>query len=577
VTGRTTGRPPSIAAPRSRPGHDRPWVPRVFGVVTYVIGAIDILSGFRHTLRERLPSFTEVVPGVVSAAASAATVVTGILLVLIAHGLKRRKARAWRAAVALLAVSVVLHGIRLHWGALFVALTVLVVLVLERREFHAMGDPRTRWRSLTVFLGLFVASTVIGVIVLLVNRHGIVGGWPGLWPVAQEVWWGLIGVDGGLVLRGQWLEDTISALLLGLGLMTGLTSLYLLLRSPEPRPELTDVDEARLRELLRRSPDSLGYFNLRRDKSVVWSDSRKAAVAYRVVGGVMLASGDPIGDPEAWPGAMTTFLRQAQDHAWTPAVLGCSERAGLTWTRLAGFSAMELGDEAVLEVAGFSLQGRRMRNVRQMVGRVRRAGYTTRVCRVADLSAQERQAVLEDAASWRRSETERGFSMALGRTADPVDPEAVLVTARQGGRVRGMLQFVPWGHDGMSLDLMRRDSAAEPGVTELLVSAAMEAAPALGVQRVSLNFAVFRAVLERGERLGAGPLLRAWRTLLIFASRWFQIESLYRFNAKFGPDWQPRYLMYPGPADLPRVGVAALEAEAFLVWPSFRRLRQAQP
>ena len=213
-----------------------------------------------------------------------------------------------------------------------------------------------------------------------------------------------------------------------------------------------------------------------------------------------------------------------------------------------------------------------MRNVRQMVGRIRRAGYDTRVCRVADLSADERRAVLADAATWRSSETERGFSMALGRTADPLDPDAVLVTASQDGRVRGLLQFVPWGKDGMSLDLMRRDSAAEPGINELLISAAMEAAPALGVHRVSLNFAVFRAVLERGEKLGAGPLLRAWRTVLIFASRWFQIESLYRFNAKFQPEWQPRYLIYPGPADLPRVGVAALEAEAFIVWPSLRRL-----
>jgi lysyl-tRNA synthetase class 2 len=545
--------------------------------VAYLIGAVDVASGLRHTVHDRLRTLPQVVPGVVGDAASAATIVTGILLVLIAHGLRRRKARAWRTTVALLAVSVVLHGVRLHGAAVLVALVVLVVLVLERREFHAVGDPTTRWRSLTVFLGLLATSTGLGVLVLAADRHDIVGGWPGIWPVLQQVWWGLIGVDGDLVLRGERLDEVVSALLLGLGLMTGLTSLYLLLRAPEPHAEMTDADEARLRELLRSSSDSLGYFNLRPDKSVVWSGTRKAAVAYRVVGGVMLASGDPVGDAEAWPGAMAAFLREAQEHAWTPAVLGCSERAGLAWTRVAGLSAMELGDEAVLEVADFSLQGRSMRNVRQMVARIRRAGYGTRVCRVADLSPGERHAVLEDAAGWRRSETERGFSMALGRTADVLDPEAVLVTAVLDGRVRGLLQLVPWGEDGMSLDLMRRDSTAEPGVNELLISAAMEAAPGLGVSRVSLNFAVFRAVLERGERLGAGPLLRTWRTLLVFASRWFQIESLYRFTAKFQPQWQPRYLLYPGAADLPRVGVAALEAEALFVRPSWRRIREGRP
>ncbi|MCW2498909.1 MAG: hypothetical protein JWN87_585, partial [Frankiales bacterium] len=118
---------------------------------------------------------------------------------------------------------------------------------------------------------------------------------------------------------------------------------------------------------------------------------------------------------------------------------------------------------------------------------------------------------------------------------------------------------------------------AENGLNELLIVAALEAAPQLGVQRLSLNFAVFRSALERGERLGAGPVLRAWRAALLFASRWFQIESLYRFNAKFRPDWEPRYVCYPTARDLPRVALAALEAEAFVVWPRLPWSRTDRP
>ena len=88
---------------------------------------------------------------------------------------------------------------------------------------------------------------------------------------------------------------------------------------------------------------------------------------------------------------------------------------------------------------------------------------------------------------------------------------------------------------------------------------------------MSLNFAVFRDAIERGERIGAGPVLRLWRRLLLFASRWWQIESLYRFNVKFRPDWEPRFLSFPNSRDLPRIAVAALEAEAFLVRPRFWR------
>jgi len=142
-----------------------------------------------------------------------------------------------------------------------------------------------------------------------------------------------------------------------------------------------------------------------------------------------------------------------------------------------------------------------------------------------------------------------------------------------------VLHFVPWGTDGLSLDLMRRDREADAGLNELLIVAAMRAAPELGITRLSLNFAVFRSALERGGKLGAGPILRMWRELLLIASRWFQIESLYRFNAKFRPLWEPRFICYRNAREIPRVAIAALEAEAFIVWPhqwlAMRRARHS--
>jgi lysyl-tRNA synthetase class 2 len=161
--------------------------------------------------------------------------------------------------------------------------------------------------------------------------------------------------------------------------------------------------------------------------------------------------------------------------------------------------------------------------------------------------------------------------MALSRLGDPADPDCVVVTAHQDGTLRGLLHFVPWGADGLSLDLMRRDRTADNGLNEFLVASLVDGCPGLGVRRLSLNFAVLRSALERGERLGAGPVAKAWRAVLVGASRWWQIETLYRFNAKFQPAWQPRFLCFPSARDLPRIAVAALEAEAFLVRP--RRLR----
>ena len=114
---------------------------------------------------------------------------------------------------------------------------------------------------------------------------------------------------------------------------------------------------------------------------------------------------------------------------------------------------------------------------------------------------------------------------------------------------------------------MRRDRDADNGLNEFLIVQTMRAAPQLGITGISLNFAVFRSALERGERLGAGPIIKAWRGLLVFASRWFQIDSLYRFNAKFRPIWEPRFICYASTGELPRIAIAMLEAEAFIVWP----------
>jgi lysyl-tRNA synthetase class 2 len=256
------------------------------------------------------------------------------------------------------------------------------------------------------------------------------------------------------------------------------------------------------------------------------------------------------------------------------------------WTRETGLDALELGDEAVVDVKDFSLSGRAMRNVRQMVKRIERAGYETRVRRIRDVGDGELERIRRAAEDWRGTDTERGFSMALGRIGDPADGDCLIATAHKSddepgpyGDLKAILHFVPWGEDGVSLDLMRRDRSADPGMNELLIVAALQAAPKLGIERISLNFAMFRSALARGEKIGAGPVLRAWRGLLVFLSRWFQIESLYKFNAKFRPRWEPRFVVYASTRDLPRIGIAAMQAEGFvnLAPPRFLRRTARAP
>ncbi|MFE4251846.1 phosphatidylglycerol lysyltransferase domain-containing protein [Streptomyces sp. NPDC056910] len=563
-------------------------VPTLIARASILVGLLDIAAGvfprFRHS---RMYALAEVLPGALGPFAAALAISTGVLLLLLAHGLRRRKRRAWRAAVVLLPLGALAQFAYRHslFGVL-IPLVLLTMLLRHRSEFAALPDPRSRWRALANFVLMGAGSIVIGLAIVSAHPKKLVGD-PSLSDRLEHVLYGLFGMDGPVDYAGR-TSWTVACSLGALGLLTALTTIYLAFRPEHPVARLTEDDEARLRSLLDKhgARDSLGHFALRRDKGVVFSPSGKAAVCYRVVSGVMLASGDPVGDVEAWPGAIERFMDEAKAHSWTPAVMGCSETGGEVWTRETGLDALELGDEAVVDTADFSLAGRAMRNVRQMVKRIERNGYETRVRRIRDLGDQELERIRRAADDWRGTDTERGFSMALGRIGDTADGDCLVATAHKAddpagphGDLKAVLHFVPWGTDGVSLDLMRRDRAADPGMNELLIVAALQAAPKLGITRISLNFAMFRAALARGEKIGAGPVLRAWRGLLVFLSRWFQIESLYRFNAKFRPRWEPRFVVYRSPRDLPRIGFAAMQAEGFvnLGMPRVLRRRTAAP
>ncbi|MEU6850330.1 phosphatidylglycerol lysyltransferase domain-containing protein [Actinacidiphila alni] len=547
-----------------------------------VVGVVDLLSAVSLTLRQEVAAhnsgelFTPFMlfAGFGSAAAT----------LFMAMMLARHKRMAWLVFMALCggyaALSVwglCYDDLRQHpfnWVSTALTLAALCCGALGRREFHGKGD-RTNPQLALAVLGVgALLSVLVGT--TLVTAVG-----PERASVGDRVWY--VGLRLATLSRDSDLEPNlhisrwVSAGLNLAGLALLLAVLYALFRSPRGRDLQSRDDEDRLRELLARhgARDSLGYFALRRDKSVVFSPSGKAAVAYRVVGGVALASGDPIGDVEAWPGAIDAWLAEARDHAWIPAVMGASEEGGTVYARH-GLDALELGDEAIVETDEFTLDGRAMRGVRQAYNRVRRAGYTTRIRRHRDIPADAMAHLLERADHWRDGATERGFSMALGRLGDPADGDCVMIECLDaGGELKALLSFVPWGPKGLSLDLMRRDRDSENGLVEFMVLDLIERAAEVGVERVSLNFAMFRSVFEDGARLGAGPVLRLWRSALMFFSRWWQLESLYRANAKYRPIWEPRFLLFAKSAHLPRIGLASARAEGFVVAPRpLARLRR---
>ncbi|MFF3641257.1 bifunctional lysylphosphatidylglycerol synthetase/lysine--tRNA ligase LysX [Streptomyces sp. NPDC002564] len=542
-----------------------------FGVLGVFCAILAVIAPLRRLLLPVI-RFLDLVTVPVSA-----NLAYAVFLFLLAAATAARKKVAWWLVVSYLGLLLafdVLGAALGFWAeslpSFIVCAAAFVLLILARKEFSADSRRGAVRRA--------VAVLVAGLAVAILLGWGLVELFPGTLPRTERLLWAANRVCGGLIHGGDYFDGAPPRPLfffLGLfGALALLNAAATLFRSQRMEAALHGDEEPRIRALLGAygAQDSLGYFATRRDKAVVFSPSGKAAVTYRVEAGVCLASGDPVGDREAWPHAIGAWLDVARRYAWQPAVMGASEDGATAYAR-AGLGALQLGDEAILHVADFDLDGRDMRVTRQAVNRVRRTGATARIRRHSTLTDEEMEAIIDKADAWRDTETERGFSMALDRLGDPEDGDCLLVEALDAdGRLLALLSLVPWGKDGISLDLMRRDRSAPNGVMEFMVAELCAAAPKSGVRRISLNFAVFRSVFEEGGRIGAGPVLRLWRKLLLFFSKWWQLEALYRSNAKYHPEWYPRFICYGDSGALARISLASGIAEGFVSVPSLRKL-----
>jgi len=556
------------------------WVPATAGWIVGVIASLSLLASLSplmrwliHEPREFINSYLFNFPDTSFA--------WSFVLALLAAALTARKRIAWLLLLANMVLAAVLNVADIAAGGNTAAenfgenlgfafhIVASVLLILSYRQFWA----KVRRGALFKAAGVLVAGGAIGILL----SWGLVELFPGslaahdrLPYVANRViGFGL--VDSALFTgRPHVFLNAIFGLLGAFALIAAAIALF---QSQRADNALTGEDESAIRGLveLYGQNDSLAYFATRRDKSVVFAPSGRACITYRVEIGVCLASGDPVGDPRAWPQAINAWLHLCQTYGWSPGVMGASSQGAQVY-REAGLNALVLGDEAILRPAEFKLTGPEMRGVRQAVTRARRAGLTVRIRRHRDVPVDEMAETIGRADSWRDTESERGFSMALGRLGDPADSDCLLVEAMDPEqRVAALLSLVPWGSTGVSLDVMRRSPQSPNGTIELMVSELALHAESLGITRISLNFAVFRSAFEQGAQLGAGPIARLWRGLLVFFSRWWQIETLYRSNMKYQPEWVPRYSCYEDARLIPKVGVASVIAEGFLVLPFSRR------
>jgi lysyl-tRNA synthetase class 2 len=541
-------------------------MPLVVAVGVAAFGLVNLLSALTPNIHWRGRFLLRIEPIEELHVFHALAVPASIALLVSAYYLYRRRLRALQLAVALLVALGILNLLKgLDFEEAIGDFVVAGILFAGRGSFYVRHDPIDRRAAVLRVPLVAAAAFVVSLGVVAAVGHASFG------TDVRETYDLLTWQPGPIAFHDEARRMDLAVGLTGVAAL--LVIAYLLFRPLAAPRALPDAQvRAAAAELVRsHGSDTLAYFKLRRDKHYLFSEDGRAFLGYRIESGVLVVSGDPVGEEDALPGLLRALPEFAEKHGLRLAALGVSEQLKPLFEQL-GLRGLYLGDEAIVETAAFNLEGRAIRKVRQSVSRLEREGYSTELIDAEALDGATLAEVETTSRAWRDGAEERGFSMALGAVCGDDQDDTVLLLARDGdGRLRGFLHFVPtFGRRAMSLSLMRRDQQTPNGLTEYMVVKAIEQLRVREIDEVSLNFAAFARFIHSPR----GRLERAVGQVARQADAVFQIERLYRFNAKFFPRWEPRYVMFERLAALPRVALASLWLEGQLPKPSLRRERE---
>ncbi|MEO5988632.1 MAG: phosphatidylglycerol lysyltransferase domain-containing protein [Candidatus Eisenbacteria bacterium] len=541
-----------------------------------LMGLVDLVSALLSRPPERLLALKHLVPSAVLDTSRTFTLLAGVLLLLAANGLRLGKRRAFVGALFLCAVSVPVNLLKaFDFEEASVATALMFLLGVSGGAF-AVKSRALSWRAVRPG----VVAVIVGVL-----AYAVVGSWiverlyaPGgatLVRAFSEALYQLTGLgQSGLeVSRAhhvvRWFLGSISVV--GVTLLGGL-ALALLRPATHSRRHRADLD--RVRELIRDHGDSsVASYALAADVDHFFSDNRRAVIAYRYQSDALLVIGDPVGPGDEIPSLLEAFEVFCREHDWRFGFYQARPEY-LPWYEQRGWRSVHIGEDPVLFVDRFTLEGSAMGEVRRSVHKLTEQGLEVRLFRPREnpfSRATDREALLDGlrgtSNEWLSDKpgAEMGFCMGRFDAAmlDSVLLAIAIDTAR--GKVEAFCTWtaIPARH-GWALDLMRRRREAPSGVMELIVARTVEHARAHGEAMLSLSLsALVRVDSREGPTSASTSNEESARAFLLERlSRFYDFQGLFHWKRKFAPLLEHRYLVYPSPLALPALALALARVQS---------------
>jgi phosphatidylglycerol lysyltransferase len=520
-------------------------IPRSLALLTFASGAVLLFSGATPAVPARIAWLSRIMPLPVMEVSHFTASIVGLVLLLLARSIARRVDAAFYVTAGALAIgsaASLLKGADYEEATLLAL--VLAALVQARHHFT---------RRARVFESCPSSGWLVSVLIVVAAFV-----WLGLFSYrhvafSTDLWWRFeFDADAPRFLRAS-VGVVVAALLLSVREL--LRPVFPMRPGAEP-PTLGDIDSAIARQP--RSTANLVYLG---DKSLLWNADRTAFLMYAVHGASVVALGDPVGTAEAARPLIGQFVKMCDRVGLTPVFYEASiGRLGDFADH--GLTAVKIGEEARVPLQAFSLAGSAFKTLRSAINRMNREGYTFRV-----IDAQAVRALIpelrEVSDEWLRAKgiSEKGFS--LGYFNAEYLERFPMALIERGGRIDAFANL--WttpAHLEISPDLMRHRADAPPGTMDALFAQVMVWGREQGYTWFNLGMAPLSGLAPPA----AG---RAWARFGHFVYRhgevFYNFQGLRAYKEKFNPDWEPRYLAYPGGLRLARVlaDVAALVAGGY--------------
>ena len=483
------------------------------------------------------------------------TLLVGFALVISAINVYKRKRRAFQFALGLSTLSVITHLLKGHntEQALF-SLALALILWWARGNFTVRSS-LPDWRSIALRIGVAVCAAcgygIAGFWLLDKREFGINFNWRA--SIHQTLlylsWVG----DPRLAPHTRyaaWFLDSLyvisAALIVYIGFALFRPIIYRYATLPHERAMAKKI-------LARHGRTSLDHFKLWPDKAYFFGASGQSFIAYSVGANFAVALADPVGPPEEMAETIRQFKLFCEDQGWgvafhqtLPDLLPAYQQSG--------FKKLKLGDDAIVDLTNFTIEGKSFKKLRSRNNQLEKSGVRVRFydAPIPDELIRQLKEVSDE---WLQLPGRRERTFTLGKFDPDYLRSTPIATAEDTeGRVLAFVNILHSYHPGeATVDLMRHRANAPNGVMDLLFSKLMMRKKAEGFTRFNLGMAPMSGFQEREEATAAEKAVHLFMQSLPFL---FSFSGLKAWKAKFASDWEPRYLIYRHTLDLPKAGVA---------------------